>query len=324
MFLPSAQCGRFSRSELNSRLLESINHVLEQSAGVLESDPVNVERLTGELEAGAVSNPFLFAGFFEMIAAIEADQYDLAQQNMDAMFACPARYETTFRVARYGNQHFSTDELEIIRRRFARANGDDLIRPSIGEVGESFAAQAQRCLNMLGEMAPDSYAEIDEVVTAFLTASGNADKDGIQFDGVSNLEMWGLICINESFSKSDLRLCEALAHETAHCTLFGLSPREFFVDNSDEERYKSPLRLDPRPLDGIYHATFVLARMHYAISEMRDSGKLDKADTTEAADLLRAGEKHFTDGLAVLEKYAIYTPTGRTIMDDAIDYMRSF
>ncbi|MBL6431916.1 MAG: hypothetical protein HPM95_15385 [Alphaproteobacteria bacterium] len=57
-------------------------------------------------------------------------------------------------------------------------------------------------------------------------------------------------------------------HEAAHGTLFAMSPVEFYVFNPENERYSSPLRLDPRPLDGIYHATFVLARMHIAMREL--------------------------------------------------------
>jgi hypothetical protein len=50
-------------------------------------------------------------------------------------------------------------------------------------------------------------------------------------------------------------MVQMLAHESSHNLLFGFSADESLVENSPEELFPSPLRMDPRPMDGICHAT---------------------------------------------------------------------
>jgi hypothetical protein len=40
------------------------------------------------------------------------------------------------------------------------------------------------------------------------------------------------------------------------------------VENEVEELYPSPLRSDPRPIDGVVYATYVTARMDYAVTSL--------------------------------------------------------
>ena len=71
-----------------------------------------------------------------------------------------------------------------------------------------------------------------------------------------------------------LSLLETLAHEAAHSLLFGIQISGPLVLNPDDARFASPLRVDLRPMDGVYHATFVSARMHFAMQELLASGLL--------------------------------------------------
>lgn len=112
-----------------------------------------------------------------------------------------------------------------------------------------------------------------------------------------------------------------LAHEAAHNVLFGLSPTQFFVTNPESERYSSPLRPDPRPLDGIYHATFVLARMYHAIRALVENGGIASHESAEANDMLNRSARNFRDAKAVLDRHASYTEPGAAIMNEASAYM---
>ncbi len=69
-------------------------------------------------------------------------------------------------------------------------------------------------------------------------------------------------------------MVESLAHETAHALLFGLPLGADLTTNDPGERYALPLRLDPRPIEGIVHATYVLARMIYALDQISGSVRL--------------------------------------------------
>jgi hypothetical protein len=71
---------------------------------------------------------------------------------------------------------------------------------------------------------------------------------------------FGAIYVGIDEASSPLRLFEVLLHETGH---HSLSLRENFTSylRNPKELGAHPLRQDPRPLRGVLHAAFVLARM---------------------------------------------------------------
>jgi len=83
----------------------------------------------------------------------------------------------------------------------------------------------------------------------------------------------------------------------------------------------SPLRRDPRPLDGIFHAAYVSARMHYAHSHAVESRVLSKRELNQARKALVASRTAFRDGLKTLNEHASLTPLGHRVMDAARTYM---
>ena len=114
---------------------------------------------------------------------------------------------------------------------------------------------------------------------------------------------------------------EVIAHESAHSLLFGFCTDEPLVENRGDELYTSPLRPDPRPMDGIYHATFVSARMHLAMSRLAESGMLDQESRDAAIRAAASDAANFEAGYAVVRDHGRLTRTGRALMDSARAYM---
>jgi prophage antirepressor-like protein len=104
---------------------------------------------------------------------------------------------------------------------------------------------------------------------------------------------------------ASLWLIEGLAHEGGHCLLHGMTMGEQTVENDAEACFASPLRDDPRPMDGLVHATFVLARMHMALAAVLRSGCLTAPERAEAATRLDAVTRDYADGLAVVSAAAL-------------------
>jgi HEXXH motif-containing protein len=118
-------------------------------------------------------------------------------------------------------------------------------------------------------------------------------------------------------------VCEVLAHESAHSLLFGFTVDEALQDNPDEELYASPLRVDPRPMDGIYHATFVSARMHWAMTRLAESGLLTEEQREKAYAAAASDLTNFDAGYGVVAAHGVLTDTGAALMRGAHDYMQS-
>ena len=77
------------------------------------------------------------------------------------------------------------------------------------------------------------------------------------------------------------------------------------------------MRIDPRPLDGIYHAVFVLARMHGFVAEVAEHPETGEATRMEAKSLMGERRDSFLDGHSVLAEHAQLTAIGRELLDDA-------
>ncbi len=136
--------------------------------------------------------------------------------------------------------------------------------------------------------------------------------------------LWGGIIINANRRDNELTMVQMLAHESAHNLLFGLGVDEALVENSPVELFPSPLRLDPRPMEGIYHATFVTARMHRSVQQLLDSGNFCRLRREEIARKeIADNARLFAKGIETVLRNGKLTPLGRTIMDGAKAYMDS-
>ena len=82
------------------------------------------------------------------------------------------------------------------------------------------------------------------------------------------------------------------------------------VLNTNEERYPAPIRRDLRPMYGIFHATFVLARMLRVFTRLCKSGQeLRYRDRTQLVRL------QFEKGLGVVKEHGKLTARGEAIRD---------
>lgn len=177
-----------------------------------------------------------------------------------------------------------------------------------------------RALQLMEKIMPELYAEIHAIVTEIVLASAPKLPDSPRFDGASSYQLWGALVLNADEVKSDMEMVETLAHEAAHSLLFGLTVMEPLV-YGEEGRFKSPLRQDPRPMDGIYHATFVSARMHYAMHKAIKSSLVNDMQKRECERYLLASRKAFYDGFRVVSAEAELSDTGRAIMQNACEFM---
>jgi hypothetical protein len=90
-----------------------------------------------------------------------------------------------------------------------------------------------------------------------------------EFDGASTFYLWGAVFTTIE-GKSPVDLAQTLAHETGHLLLFGSMLGRPLVENEDDERYDSPLRRDPRPMEGVVHAAYVMDRHLHVVAMLRD------------------------------------------------------
>jgi hypothetical protein len=74
-------------------------------------------------------------------------------------------------------------------------------------------------------------------------------------------------------------------------------------------------------MDGIYHATFVSARMHWSMSRLMESDLLSDEGRVEALAARDADRKNFESGYEVISAHGDLSDTGARLMESARAYM---
>ena len=121
---------------------------------------------------------------------------------------------------------------------------------------------------------------------------------------------FGAIFVSTEETAEALRMFEVLVHESAHHALSLRERFTTFVDNPDDTA-SHPLRPDPRPLHGVLHAAFVLARLVTAVERyLRDAGTSRLLDAARCRDRLAELREQLVAVLAVLDDRARWTADG--------------
>ncbi len=178
--------------------------------------------------------------------------------------------------------------------------------------GIALVAAAQE---LLRRAAPALAGEIDVLARQIVLVSKAPGP--LIFQGASTFYLWGCVFLNPAMFPSRIQMAEALTHETAHLLLFGMTGGNPLVENPDAERYASPLRPDPRPMEGIAHATYVLARMMLCLDLLAEADDLDAAERSSLAEARAQNARLHQDGLRTTLQHARFTATGKSIFDDS-------
>lgn len=302
-------------------LASSLRHICQRSRGVIEYDGQAMEALSCALERGETYPPVTFSYYYDLVPAVVNGDFDTASAMFDALAASmPASGGT--RVVALGDASLGSASDRYLRL----MNSDDALSmgllPPSPEVAAQFRSRLNRGFELLDRAIPELAGEIRGIVNEVIIVAGDPTKK-LQFDGGSHYQLWGALFLNADFHRTDHAVAEVLAHESAHSLLFGFCIESALVENSDTELYKSPLRTDLRPMDGIYHATFVSARMHWAMSRLLDAGVLDDEASEAARGARDADVRNFWSGYEVVAEHGRLTDLGQALMNGAHSYMET-
>jgi len=322
-FAPDPDRARALDRRMHAELAASLAYLQDRLAAGGSAVPgLDAARLDAPLvriRDGSRLAPMTFIAYYDLAAALMEGDEPAARSALDrlaqAQPAPPGRVhrplrppESCARSARYA-------EL------FGGESPDDItLRPLPAERADAFADRFERGMTLMRAVYPELAGEVEAIVHE-VVAIGSDPGKAMQMDGASHYRLWGALFLNADFHPTDAAMVEVIAHESAHSLLFGLCTEEPLVDNDDEPVFTSPLRTDRRPMDGIYHATFVSARMHLAMTRLLASGLLDDAARVAAVAALEADRVNFEAGDSVIRQHGVLTPLGREVMEGARRYM---
>lgn len=319
-FPPNARRAAQLDQNMLKDLGASLRHVVEQARGQIAFDRDAIAALIARLERGERHPPLLFALYYELVDAVIEERWDNAEERFRRLAA--------IRPAPPGLQILALNDTSgadggRYRRLMCSDESLDInfLEPD-ADKANAFRARILSARRLLDRAAPELAGEVGAIINEIVLVAGDP-KCKMQFDGGSHFQLWGSLFLNTDFHPTELAVVEVIAHESAHSLLHGFCRDENLVENDEEERFASPLRVDPRPMHGIYHAAFVSARMHWAMSAMIDSGVLDTEAKRHASDARDADARNFAAGYSVVRKHGRLTPLGERLISGAADYIRA-
>lgn len=322
MFFP---CSLPPASSLDAAMRASLADSLEYICQILKfatrCSDISLEELSLQVRTHRVS-PGVFGRYYDLVFAARQQQHamviDLWREIVD-LASCEPKLSVL---------PFTNDALGQDLSRYSRLLGLNQASTAILDVPDCeswhlFEDNVVAALALIREADEALADEAGSLITQVIGAGSSRKNAGGGFGGISSFMLWGAVFLNVAKHRTVLDVFEGLVHEAAHHVLFGLSVREPLVTNSPAERYDSPLRPDPRPMDGVFHATFVCARLHYALGRLRDTDTVARSSAMrrEIDDRMQTRARSFHDGLDTVRCHGRLSPTGAQIVIAAADYL---
>jgi HEXXH motif-containing protein len=304
---------------MRAKLASSLAHIVDRAAPALAIEGHEYGRLVAEIMAHRQA-PLVFATYFELVFALKAKRHDEAARFWRRIAAAVGD-TPVLDVAPLTGEALGEEAARFQRLLNAGEKGP-IFGPPDPSQWPAFAAGVAEALSLVEETDAALAAEIRALIVLVI---GSAPlSPALSFGGLTSLTLWGAVTLNTELHRMPLAVAEGLVHEGAHTLLFGYAVDERLVRNSDSERFASPLRPDPRPMDGVFHATFVCARLslfYRRLLERRAEGGLNGVDPRAIEKKLAELASRFADGARLIADQASLTPLGEKVLRSSVEYM---
>ena len=304
---------------MRAELARSLEAIFDRCSGLFPFKPEPIAKLIATIRSQPV-RPAVFAVYTDLVECIADSDFDQAEQLADLLLQIPQAAQRT-RIVWLSDDALGAGQAE----RHTRIVDDDPerrigIKPTVSKEPPEERESISEALDLLDMGAPDHAGEARALMREIvLVGPGMVESP---FGGASTPYLWGAITISVDPIESRLEAAFTLIHEATHLLLFGLNFGRPLVRNPQSERYRSPLRSDPRPMEGIVHAAYVLARIHQFAGALLSSGALTTEEQTFAEQEIARSSDGFDRVLATILKNARFTEIGGRIFGSAAAYMR--
>lgn len=310
---------------MRTSLASSLVYVHDAAKSQLELDIANCD-IAAALDAIRTHRvkPGIFARYYKLVIALELGAIEDARTRFCEIVTL-AHDEPAFAVLPFRDDALGAEKAHYVDIIDPDPKGQPLLAAPTREVWSGFPERIAEALKIIQLADGKLASEVRGLVIEVVAAANHAGPSARPLGSASSFMLWGALIINSNRYRKSAELVEALIHECAHQLLFAHSIDEPLVTNSYEERYNSPLRSDPRPMDGVVHATFVTARLHYAFAKIRQAtttefNPIEPAMLETKLDIFKY---KFFAGLEIVQQHAKFTHTGEQIIGEALAYMEA-
>jgi hypothetical protein len=304
---PDAARAEWLLQSLNSRLVDSLSYLVQVAGDSLGHNVGAIRNLLSNTKKERLS-PLFYIHHANLLAAMEEQSVDEVGRVLAELHTFPSseQHRNRIRVHVSASPSWIADCVRLIRHR----NIADMVLRPVAHEAELYDCTINHVLNELLAECPDMQSEIRTYVSDVIVL------DTERITGASGIDLFGAIFFAAPSAHVDhIRefFLEKIVHEAAHLHVFCLLAQDPILLNGQGELVFSPLRNEPRPLMGIFHGLFVIARVLHAFEKLQSA--LDAGWV--AKELLRQG-KQFKECQAILAERGQFTPMGQELFKDTV------
>ncbi len=308
-FEPSSQQARGLREAMDRALWESVHELL--IIGKIGTSPSGTNLLIDPLPRATCLLDY--SAYFDLDSCLRLEHRADARTQQVAVAHLQQRLIDNIpvipvpappHISNFDTAHYTPEELQRISRWWDTepSNRMALTAVSDEEFSRSCAA-IEKAMHFLHQAAPELHGETQIIVRDIVLAKPDG-TNLINYSGASSFGLWGAITINAETQCDWTQFYRQIVHETGHNLLFAIARDEPLVKAGPSVRRQSPIRADPRPLDGIFHAAYVSAReaaAFEALLQWQDlGGDLPQDDVDIISDMLELSVQAFWECVQTL------------------------
>lgn len=298
---------------LRERFAES-TAALVRSAGVgLGADLGPLVERCAHPDLSRAFSPAVFIAHYSLLDAITRNDPEAVRAGITSLNTLDEQdwYAAGRTVGTVGGTKWEEPVLARLRAhpvpdRFGRMT---VIDPLPAKELAGYQADVEQALALVEAADPQMRAEIDEYVRHVCISRGSG------VTGATSLQFFGAVFLREPYPEYHrvMYFFEHLVHETSHLKLNVIQTADPLVLNPPDELHQSPLRRDPRPVMGIFHAQFVLSRLVYIYRRA-----IPLTDAPIFDEHAKTIEDKYRRGISTLNEVGHFTEAGRALLDSMI------
>lgn len=321
-FEPQGKRAKQINLQMRYNLAESFEHIKEALSSEFSLDCENFNQIILGLKEGKPYSSLLFALYTKLVINIQNENFEDIDKLLQLIYQQTPLQTIRPDFVTLNSKNFLGEGKLLADMMNIEEGTDFSIVSTSDNSAKNFSNRLMQSLDVINQYLPELSYEINALVTQIIMVEPAKDST-LLFDGGSSYMLWSGLFLNAKSHDSVIALVEVLAHEASHMLLFGFAAEESLTLNSDDERFRSPLRDDARPMEGIYHAMFAAARMFWAMNSLLDTNMLVSEEIDYAQKRVQSNLKAYFDAYQVVEEQALLTDTGKKIHNETWNYMRS-
>ncbi|MEP7731503.1 aKG-HExxH-type peptide beta-hydroxylase [Marinomonas primoryensis] len=304
---PSKKNSEISRKHYFNKIISSLAYLKNVAGKIVEFKDFSLESLLYKSNDGTSLNPEIFYLHDKLLLSMRNQDLVSTKSNLDKVCSVLNNDENNDENNEVIIKSFSYSEWESfiaeesIKTLKGATGRNVLIEPVSNSQLLKEIESIKKSIFLIEEVFPEMMDEINNLLSNIRVFSGKRAM------GITDVRMFGCMYIRVPREGVDpvLYYCEHLVHEVSHMYLNSAMSMDPILLNDASQTYSSPIRPDPRPMLGVFHATFVTSRIVQLFHKM--------AEKYREEDILLYLHQQFEElilGINEVEKFAILTDSG--------------